>query len=65
MLLIIKIIQIMWLNLIFRALKYLREGVMAPKLTQANTLLDSAQAEADLRGIVAQLDTSTHMGFMI
>lgn len=38
---------------------------MALTLAQANALLDSAQTEADLRGIVAQLDPSTHMGFMI
>ncbi len=33
---------------------------MALTLAQANALLDSAQTEADLRDIVAQLDTSTH-----
>lgn len=38
---------------------------MALTVAQANALLDSAQTEADLRDIVAQLDPSTHMGFMI
>ncbi len=32
---------------------------MSLKVAQANALLDSAKSEADLRNIIAQLDTST------